>query len=865
MTFRNRLIAGFSAILLLITIFSALVYYLGDTLDTKLDNIVNDRYAKVRLGEKILSKASQIQNHINLTTLNPNLSTIDQHELQLLSSQIHEDFEHLENLTRLTEGKAFLRNSQASFDLYEEKFKEVTTLANEDGGLNDNSRLLSVYNLEVVRKSFAEDMGQYISFQEDVMMTTSNESKASIERSKQIIVGFWLLLVFLSLLIGSNVMRGALRSINRISSVMDDFEAGHQGALPRITIEEKDEISDIAVAYNRMADALEEREAREKEYQQELEVENWIKTNLAEVASIYQDNRDLAILSDKLLSKIVPLAGASCASLYVMDPNTETPVYVRTGTYAWDIRSDVQSSFVAGEGLVGQCVKEGKLLNLQVPEHYIRVFSGAGSAQPNQLIFLPICHNGEVIAVLELVSFQPIEDNRMAFLTEITNHSLGTSIRNLQYQKHVEQLFSDSQTYNEELQVQSEELLQQQEALRSLNERLEEQVKISEMNSRYKSEFLANMSHELRTPLNSILVLAQILRENKDGNMSSKQREYADTMVMSGNQLLNLINDILDLSKIEAGQMTLLEESFDLQEPINELNQQFLPMMDRKGLTFNLLMAEDLKFIHVNLDKQRLLQILRNLLSNALKFTESGSVSLRVFIHEEEPFTLGFEVTDTGIGISQENQMGIFEAFRQVESNTSRKFGGTGLGLAISQELASLMGGSITVKSSLHAGSTFLLTIPVDGTYCTRLQESAAALEPSQLLMHMPDQTFSILLVDDDMRNIYSLSAVLEEYNYRVICAANGEEALSMLETEEVDLVLMDIMMPDMDGYEAMRIIRQSPAFGKIPIIALTAKAMKEDRDLCIEAGADDYISKPVRLDKLLSIIQVWLPGRNSS
>lgn len=865
MTFRNRLIAGFSAILLLITIFSAFVYYLGNSLDAKLDNMVNDRYTKVRLGEKILAGASQIQNQINLTTLNPGMKTIDQRELLLLSTQIHEEFTHLDDLTRLTEGKAFLKKARESFTVYEEATQKITVLINESTGMNDNSRPMSVYNLEVVRKAFADDMGQYIDFQEDVMMITSNDSKAAIERSKLFIVGFWLLLVFLALLIGSNVMRGALRSINRISSVMDDFEAGHQGALPRIAIEQKDEITDIAVAYNRMADTLEEREAREKLYQHELETENWIKTNLAEVASIYQDNRDLTALSEKLLSKIVPLVGASCASLYVLDYSGDNPVYVRTGAYAWDLHADAQNSFVAGEGLVGQCAKEAKLLSLQVPESYIRVFSGIGSAQPEHLLLLPICHNSEVIAVLELASFQPVQGSRMSLLTEITNHSLGTSIRNLQYQKHVEQLFSDSQTYNEELQVQSEELLQQQEALRSLNERLEDQVKISEMNSRYKSEFLANMSHELRTPLNSILVLAQILRENKDGNMSPKQREYADTMVMSGNQLLNLINDILDLSKIEAGQMTLQEESFSLQEPIQELNQQFLPMMDRKGLTFNLLMAEDLKSMHVSLDKQRLLQILRNLLSNALKFTESGSVTLRVYVHEEDPFTLGFEVTDTGIGISQEHQLGIFEAFRQVESNTSRKFGGTGLGLAISQELASLMGGSITVRSSLHAGSTFLLTLPVEGTFCPRLQESAAALELVPLHVEMPEHTFSILLVDDDMRNIYSLSAVLEEYNYRVICAANGEEALSMLEAQEVDLVLMDIMMPDMDGYEAMRVIRQSPVFGKIPIIALTAKAMKEDRDLCIEAGADDYISKPVRLDKLLSIIQVWLPGRNSS
>jgi two-component system, chemotaxis family, sensor kinase CheA len=863
MTFRNRLIAGFISIVVLITAFSVLIYTLGGSLEQKLGNIVEDRYVKVRLAEHVVSDANQIQNLINLSALDRNLQ-LDEGELQKLYTGINKNFEELDNLTKLATGSGMLDKAFNSYSLYEQKLKNVSTqLVNLSQ--EDSIRLQSIYNLELLGNTFADDMQKYIDFQEGLMMTTSDEALSSISQSKLIVGSFWLLVVASTLLIGVGVLRGTLKSIRRISDTMDDFDSGRSGTLLRIPIKTNDEINDIAHAYNRMADALEERENREKEYQRELEKENWVKTHLAEVAAIYQDNRDVSVFCSKLLSKLTPLCNALCSSLYVLDRSEEMPRYSRKGTYAWDTASADRDSFAPGEGLVGQCALEGKTISAVVPEDYIRVVSGVGSAPPSQLLFVPIPHNGEIIAVLELASFQPVEGTRLALLMEIANHSLGTTIRNLQYQKHVEKLFSESQTFNEELQVQSEELLQQQETLRSLNERLEEQVKISEMNSRYKSEFLANMSHELRTPLNSLLVLAQILRENKDGNLSKKQTEYADTMVMSGNQLLTLINDILDLSKIEAGQMTVAEDSFRLQSLLDELHQQFHPLMEEKGLTFSVLAESELQSLDLTSDKQRLLQILRNLLSNALKFTDTGTVSLRVLVEADDPLTLGFAVTDTGIGIAREEQESIFEAFKQVESNTNRKYGGTGLGLAISQELAGLIGGRITVDSAPQAGSTFLLTLPVRGEYRAGIRQTAADLEKISVVEHAPAGSVVIMLVDDDMRNIYSLSSVLEEYGYSIICASNGAEALDMLDRQPVDLILMDIMMPDMDGYDAMRHIRQSPTYEHIPIIALTAKAMKEDRDLCIEAGADDYISKPVRLDKLLSIIRVWLPGRQSS
>lgn len=872
MTFRNRLIIGFIGIALLVSAFSATLYTLGNSYENKLRLIVEEQYVKVRLAEQIMSNTSLVQNLINLAALNP-LNSLDEQRLHQLFSANRRLFEKLNTPPLLSASADLLEGAETAYILYERKLQDAASDMVKPE--NQESVLVqSVYDLELLYNGFNMRLQGYADLQERLMMADSKDAIDSISKAKTLIAALWFGVILFTLLIGLGVLRGALSSIRRISKVMERFDPGRTGQLERIPIVTKDEINIIAHAYNQMADALEEHKNREKRYQEALEQENWLKTQLSEVAGLYQDNHDLVLFSNKLLSMLAPLTGAACASFYVLDDSGGMNVYVRKGSYAWDPDATGICQFYPGEGLVGQCASEGRAILTKAPADYVRVVSGVGSSPPAYLHCLPIRHNNEIIGVLELAFFKAADNAQVAFLVQICDHSLGTIIRNLQYQKHVEKLFSDSQTFNEELQVQSEELLQQQEALRILNERLEEQVKISETHSRYKSEFLANMSHELRTPLNSLLVLAQILRENKTGNLSKKQLEYADTMVISGNQLLSLINDILDLSKIEAGQMTVSEECFELPSLLNELHRQFLPLMEEKGLAYSTLAEPGLESWQLIGDRQRILQILRNLLSNALKFTKNGSVSLRAFLIDDRPMTLGFAVTDTGIGIAKELQKSIFETFKQVESNSTRKYGGTGLGLAISQELAKLLGGEVTVNSAPASGSTFLLTLPVQiadpqiAALRPAEAELAAAVEHSETadgsesLEQPPTQPAVIMLVDDDMRNIYSISSVLEDYGYTVICASNGAEVLELIETNRIDLILMDIMMPDMDGYEAMRYIRQSSHLQDIPIIALTAKAMKEDRDLCIAAGANDYISKPVRLDKLLSLIRVWLAGR---
>ncbi len=454
------------------------------------------------------------------------------------------------------------------------------------------------------------------------------------------------------------------------------------------------------------------------------------------------------------------------------------------------------------------------------------------------------------------------------------------------------------QERTEELQSQQEELRQSNEELEEKNNLLADQkVKIESKNreieaarltlaekaqqlaltSKYKSEFLSSMSHELRTPLNSLLILAQLLAENDEHNMSRKQVEYAKTIQGAGKDLLALINDILDLSKIESGTVTLELEDVLFANVREQVERSFRHVAKSRSLGFGVELAPGLP-PSLYTDSQRLQQVMKNLLSNALKFTEKGQVSVRIAAVESgwsvahdglnrAETVIGFFVTDTGIGLSADKQKIIFEAFQQADTGTARKYGGTGLGLSISREIARLLGGELhLVMSSPGKGSTFALYLPL------RADDRAATKPEEPLLIIEDDAGFAgilsadslagkkVLVVDDDVRNIFALIAVLERHKMAVRSAENGRDALEQLgQNPDVDIVLMDIMMPEMDGFETMRQIRKMKQFESLPMIALTAKAMQGDREKCIEAGASDYLSKPVDTDQLVSLLRVWL------
>jgi len=537
----------------------------------------------------------------------------------------------------------------------------------------------------------------------------------------------------------------------------------------------------------------------------------------------------------------------------------------------------------------------------EVPKGYLKISSALGSASPSNVVVLPVLFEDRVLAVIELASFRPFSDVHQGFLAQIVE-TVGVVLNTIIATTQTEVLLEQSQSLATELQSRSAELQARQRELQNTNAELEEkavqlerqnraiEVKNAEielarreledraeqlaLSSKYKSEFLANMSHELRTPLNSLLILAKLLAENPEGTLTARQVEFATSIRDAGYDLLALISDILDLSKVEAGKMDIAIRPVRLSALCRDLEQTFLPIANQQELNFSVVVDAWLPDT-IPTDEHRVQQILKNLLSNAFKFTERGSVALQVSA-EQEGSVCAFAVADTGIGIESGKLAMIFEAFQQAEGTTNRRFGGTGLGLSISREIASLLGGQITVKSVPGKGSTFTLLLPI-GPLGTKVELPGEVHEPAGEPVLTPDVAVEpyllaaeaepsmvagrrVLIVDDDVRNVYALTSALEDRGIEVLCATSGQEGIDLLKSHpETDLVLMDIMMPEMDGHEATRAIRGIEVFKQLPIIALTAKAMPGDRENSLAAGASDYITKPVDLDKLLNLMRVWL------
>ena len=471
--------------------------------------------------------------------------------------------------------------------------------------------------------------------------------------------------------------------------------------------------------------------------------QDWLKTNLAKFSRMLQGQKDLLTVGRLILSELAPVVSAQHAVFYILDSSREPAGLTLLASYAYKGQSAVGSQLGLGEGLVGQCALEKqKILLSNVPPDYIRISSGLGDAAPQNIIVLPVVFEGQVKGVLELASFERFSPTHQAFLDQLTE-SIGIVLNTIVANMRTEDLLKQSQSLAQELQSRQEELqqtnLELQEKARLLahqnqeverknqeveqaRQALEEKAKQLALTSKYKSEFLANMSHELRTPLNSLLILSDQLSKNPDGNLNLKQTEFAKTIHSSGNDLLMLINDILDLSKIESGTVVVDVGELRLGDLQNYVERTFRHVAESKGVGFAIEMGPDLPR-SVYTDAKRLQQVIKNLLSNAFKFTPEGHVSLTV-----KPASVGwntdndelnraaavleFSVSDTGIGIPPDKQQIIFEAFQQADGSTSRKFGGTGLGLAISREIARLLGGEIRLVSSPGRGSTFSLFLP---------------------------------------------------------------------------------------------------------------------------------------------------------
>ncbi|MES5821185.1 HAMP domain-containing protein [Streptomyces sp. RG80] len=690
----------------------------------------------------------------------------------------------------------------------------------------------------------------------------------------------------------TNVNELASNLTTQVRAIAEVASAVAQGDMSRsITVETQGEVAELKDNINLMVANLRET----------TRAKDWLESNLARLAALMQGHRDLMEVADLLLRELTPLVNAQYGAFFLADPDEDSAALRTTvpakglafiAGYGSAQGATVETGGLPVHGLVRQAAREKKrILVEEAPPDYIKINSGLGEAAPTSVVIIPILFEDKLLGVIELASFSRFSDVHLAFFDQFVN-TIAVAINTIIANSRTESLLGESQRLARQLQERSDELQKQQAELQRSNAELEEKAALLATSSQYKSEFLANMSHELRTPLNSLLILARLLSDNPDGHLSDQEVQFATTIHRSGSDLLQLINDILDLSKIEAGRMDVRPKKLPLIKLLDYVHATFRPLTLDRGLAFEVAVGEDVPR-EMYSDEQRLQQILRNLLSNAIKFTATGRVELRVtrvtdpehhYVRDSGQ-VIAFSVSDTGIGIAAEKLPVIFEAFQQADGTTNRKYGGTGLGLSISREIAGLLGGRIVAESEPGRGSTFTLYVPVvspghtatgpgseEHTLPVPEQLSTEAFTSTDVDDSWPTPTKleawktgragqvlpgrRVLIVDDDIRNVFALTHVLGRVGMPVLYAENGREGIETLERNpDVELVLMDIMMPEMDGYETIAAIRRTPRWTGLPIVALTAKAMPGDREKSIARGANDYVPKPVDVDQLLTVV----------
>ncbi|MFF0535991.1 HAMP domain-containing protein, partial [Streptomyces coelicoflavus] len=866
-----------------------------------------------------------------------------------------------------------------------------------------------------------------------------------------------------------NVNELAGNLTRQVRAIAEVTSAVAEGDLTRsVNVEASGEVAELKDNINAMVESLRETTRANQE-------QDWLKTNLARISGLMQGHRDLPVVAELIMDELVPLVSAQYGAFYLAEDGDDGPELRLVGSYGYPEDTARPTRIAFGRTLVGQAARSRRTIMVnELPPGYLTISSGLGEVVPAALVLLPIVVEGQVLGVIELASVVPFSQINQDFL-ELLMETIGVNVNTIVANARTDELLAESQRLTGELQARSAELQTQQEELQHSNAELEDKASLLaaqnrdieaknlqieqarqelearaqqlSLASKYKSEFLANMSHELRTPLNSLLILAQLLAQNPSRNLTPKQVEYAGIIHSAGSDLLQLINDILDLSKVEAGKMDVSPERVTLGRLIEYVEATFRPMTSQKGLDFTVATAPGAP-ADLLTDDSRLRQVLRNLLSNAVKFTERGGVELSVEPAPDGEVPRGvvrggpvvaFRVKDTGIGIPEQNLESIFGAFQQADGTTSRKYGGTGLGLSITREIAQLLGGAVTVDSTPDRGSTFTLYLPVarpdfedllargteripadasadvldrplpvaepagghrqrprrllvveerprglltlvaesvvadlthgrddagdrpplDVITAVGAEEAAGALaaEPCHcvvLELGMPDGEASrfldalrgdsalasvpvlvhsghradaaleedlrsgsagrtleflagldelrerialhlaaeepgdvlslvrpdeppapdpragqdpptghtVLVVDDDARNLFALSGILELHGFRVLHAENGRRGIeTLVDHPDVALVLMDVMMPEMDGYTATAEIRRIPRYAELPIIAVTAKAMPGDREKSLAAGASDYVTKPVDTRDLIACVRRWLPA----
>ncbi|HEU4731427.1 MAG TPA: response regulator, partial [Kofleriaceae bacterium] len=705
-----------------------------------------------------------------------------------------------------------------------------------------------------------------------------------------------------------NELAGNLTS--QVRAIRDVATAVTQGDLTRsITVEARGEIAQLKDTVNQMIRTLAETTKVNQE-------QDWLKTNVARFTRMLQGQRDLLPVARQVLNELAPLVNAHHGAFYMTESTDNGPQLRLFASYAYQERKSVSNVWRFGEGLVGQAALEGKRIVLsKVPSDYIQISSALGEAPPHAIVVVPILFEGEVKGVIELASFERFSGIQLAFLDQMLE-SLGIVIATIEATMRTDELLQESQNLTQELRNQQEELQQTNEELeekalqlteqKAEVERKNKQVELASqelaekaeqlaLTSKYKSQFLANMSHELRTPLNSLLILSRQLADNVDGNLSEKQIRYADTIRQAGTDLMTLINEILDLAKIESGTMTVEISQVRFANLRDYVDQTFRQVAEEKGLGFSVELDPDLPS-SIDTDDHRLRQVLRNLLSNAMKFTERGRVKLRIY--RAAPEVLAFAVSDTGIGIARDKHRLIFEAFHQADGSTSRKYGGTGLGLAISREIAGLLGGELRVESTVGVGSTFTLFLPV--VYTAKPVPPRTPLEPpvlstlpealstpvpvidlsapattaahdgshargaSHLIEDAPAPPLArsvsddydslepgdrvLLVIEDDVTFAATLLEMGRQSGFKGVVATTGTQALEFARTIKPDAITLDLRLPDIDGWVLLDRLKHDPATRHIPVHVISG--LDEERR-SLQYGAHGFLQKPVTVEGL--------------
>jgi HAMP domain-containing protein/signal transduction histidine kinase/DNA-binding response OmpR family regulator len=703
-----------------------------------------------------------------------------------------------------------------------------------------------------------------------------------------------------------NVNQLAANLTTQVRAIADVATAVTKGDLTRsIAVEALGEVAALKDNINEMIVNLAKTTRKNTD-------QDWLKTNIAKFTGMMQGQRDLLTVTRLLLSELTPLVGAQLGTFYVADASEGSESLRLLASYG--ANDSVPGQFKMGEGLVGQCGREKRrILVTDVPKDYVKINSSLGEGTPLSIVVLPVLFEGEARAVIELASFRHFTDVNLAFLDQLTQ-GIGIVLNTIAATMRTEQLLKQSQALAEQLQKTNLELeekahllAEQKNEVETKNREveqakaaLEEKAEQLSLTSKYKSEFLANMSHELRTPLNNLLILAQMLAENTDNTLTQKQVKYAETIHSSGTDLLALINDILDLSKIESGKMDVEVGSVRFSELRDLSLRTFRHVADGKGLEFSIELSDNLPSDSIITDAKRLQQVLKNLLSNALKFTEHGSVVLRMeravsgwspnhAVLNRVKSVIALSVTDTGIGIPQDKQRIIFEAFQQADGTTSRKYGGTGLGLSISRELTRLLGGEIRLQSTPGVGSTFTLYLPQ--TYVAQVStvkgespqiapaadlartvvigESASGEEIVDLILPPPSATPAVvvhdieidddrhliqpgdpvlLIVEDDVTFARILIDLAHDRGIRALVALRGSTALSLAREFNPGAITLDINLPDMAGWTILDRLKHDSALRHIPVHVISGD---ENRRRGLALGAMTYLEKSITKENL--------------